>query len=413
MTISAASAAYNVDKVRADFPILSMEVYGKPLIYLDNAASAQKPLQVMNAMNEAMTSGYANVHRGLHYLSNKATDDFEVAREDVRRFLNAPSLEEVIFTGGATDALNLVAQCYSADHIGEGDEIILSEMEHHSNIVPWHYLREHKGAVIKWVRVHDDGSFDMEDYKNLLGPKTKFVALTQMSNALGTITPMKEIIRLAHAYDAPVLVDGCQGAVHLETDVQDLDCDFYVLSGHKLYGPSGIGALYGKAEYLNKMRPYRGGGEMIREVTWDNVTYGDLPHKFEAGTPPILEVIGLGAALRYIESYGRKEIAAHEHDLLEYATRKMTEINNLTIMGTAPEKGSVISFTIKDIHPHDLATVVDRSGVAVRAGHHCAQPLMNRFGVTATARASFAMYNTRDEIDSLVESIHKAISFFG
>jgi cysteine desulfurase/selenocysteine lyase len=411
--VMATNTVFDVQKVRADFPILSMEVYGKSLIYLDNAASAQKPLQVMNAMNDAMTSGYANVHRGLHYLSNKATDDFEVAREDVRRFLNAPSLEEVIFTGGATDALNLVAQCYGADHIGEGDEIILSEMEHHSNIVPWHYLREHKGAVIKWVRVNDDGSFDMEDYKNLLGPKTKFVALTQMSNALGTITPMKEIIRLAHEHDAPVLVDGCQGAVHLETDVQGLDCDFYVLSGHKLYGPSGIGALYGKADYLNKMRPYRGGGEMIREVTLDNVTYGDLPHKFEAGTPPILEVIGLGAALRYIESYGHKEIAAHEHDLLEYATRQMTEINNLSIMGTAPEKGSVISFTIKDIHPHDLATVIDRSGVAVRAGHHCAQPLMKRFGVTATARASFAMYNTRDEIDSLVESIHKAISFFG
>lgn len=405
--------AYDVRKIREDFPILSLEVYGKPLVYLDNAASAQKPRQVIDAMSAAMRSGYANVHRGLHYLSNRATDDFEAVREDVRRYLNAPSTEEIIFTGGATDALNLVAQCYGADHIGAGDEIVLSEMEHHSNIVPWHYLRERQGAVLKWVPVLDDGSLDMEAYQNLLGPKTKMVALTQMSNALGTVTPMKEIIRLAHLRNVPVLVDGCQGAVHLETDVQALDCDFYVLSGHKLYGPSGIGVLFGKAEHLNRMRPYRGGGEMIREVTRDTVTYGDLPHKFEAGTPPILEAIGLGAAVKYIESRGRAGIAAHEHDLLTYATDQMTGIDNLSIFGTAPGKSGVVSFSVKDIHPHDLATVIDRSGVAIRAGHHCAQPLMQRFGVTATARASFAMYNTRGEVDTLVESVHKAISFFG
>lgn len=407
------NGAYDVRKIREDFPILSLEVYGKPLVYLDNAASAQKPRQVIDAMSAAMRSGYANVHRGLHYLSNRATDDFEAVREDVRRYLNAPSTEEIIFTGGATDALNLVAQCYGADHIGAGDEIVLSEMEHHSNIVPWHYLRERQGAVLKWVPVLDDGSLDMEAYQNLLGPKTKMVALTQMSNALGTVTPMKEIVRLAHLRNVPVLVDGCQGAVHLETDVQALDCDFYVLSGHKLYGPSGIGVLFGKAEHLNRMRPYRGGGEMIREVTRDTVTYGDLPHKFEAGTPPILEAIGLGAAVKYIEGQGRAGIAAHEHDLLTYATDQMTGIDNLSIFGTAPGKSGVVSFSVKDIHPHDLATVIDRSGVAIRAGHHCAQPLMQRFGVTATARASFAMYNTRGEVDTLVESVHKAISFFG
>jgi cysteine desulfurase/selenocysteine lyase len=403
----------NIEKIKDQFPILKQKNRGKPLVYFDNAATSLKPLSVIDSESDFYKNYYGSIHRSVYELGEKATNAFEGTRNKVAQFIGTKDSSSIIFTKGATEAINLVADAWGHTNLSKGDIVLLTEMEHHSNIVPWHYLREHKGAVIKWVRVNDDGSFDMEDYKNLLGPKTKFVALTQMSNALGTITPMKEIIRLAHEHDAPVLVDGCQGAVHLETDVQGLDCDFYVLSGHKLYGPSGIGALYGKADYLNKMRPYRGGGEMIREVTLDNVTYGDLPHKFEAGTPPILEVIGLGAALRYIESYGHKEIAAHEHDLLEYATRQMTEINNLSIMGTAPEKGSVISFTIKDIHPHDLATVIDRSGVAVRAGHHCAQPLMKRFGVTATARASFAMYKTRDEIDSLVESIHKAISFFG
>ena len=407
------STALDIKAIRQDFPILSRRVHDKPLVYLDNAASAQKPRQVTEKMTTLINDGYANVHRGLHYLSNHATDEFEQARENIRRFLNAGSVNEIIFTGGATDAINLVAQCYAEPLIEPGDEIILSVMEHHSNIVPWHYLREKKGAVLKWVPIDENGTLDMAAYAAMIGPKTKLVALTQMSNALGTITPMQEIIRLAHEQNVPVMVDGCQGAVHLATDVQALDCDFYVLSGHKVYGPTGVGALYGKAEHLAAMRPYRGGGEMIKEVTLDKVTYADAPHKFEAGTPPIIEVVGLGAAINYMEALGREAIAAHEAELLDYATEKMSEINSLRIFGTSPEKGSIISFSADGVHPHDLATVIDRSGVAIRAGHHCAQPLMQFYGVPATARASFAVYNTRDEVDILVESIHKALSFFG
>ena len=407
------STPLDIEAIRQDFPILSRSVHNKPLVYLDNAASAQKPRQVTDKMTTLINEGYANVHRGLHYLSNQATDEFEQARENVRRFLNAGSVNEIIFTGGATDAINLVAQCFAEPMIEPGDEIILSVMEHHSNIVPWHYLREKKGAVLKWVPIDENGTLDMDAYAAMIGPKTKLVALTQMSNALGTITPMKEIIRLAHEQNVPVMVDGCQGAVHLATDVQALDCDFYVLSGHKVYGPTGVGALYGKAAHLAAMRPYRGGGEMIKEVTLDQVTYADAPHKFEAGTPPIIEVVGLGAAINYMEALGREAIAAHEADLLDYATGKMSEINSLRIFGTSPEKGSIISFTADGVHPHDLATVIDRSGVAIRAGHHCAQPLMQFYRVPATARASFAVYNTRDEVDILVESIHKALSFFG
>ncbi|MGC6472229.1 MAG: cysteine desulfurase [Parvibaculales bacterium] len=402
----------DIDAVRGDFPILATEVYGKPLVYLDNAASAQKPRQVIDTMTDVLESGYANVHRGLHYLSNKATDSFEAARESARAFLNAPKVEDIIFTSGATDAINLVAYSFLAPRIEAGDEIILSVMEHHSNIVPWHYLREEKGAVLKWVPVSDEGELDLDAYLDMLSPKTKMVALTQMSNALGTITPMKRIIEAAHNVDVPVLVDGCQGAVHLVTDVQDLDADFYVFSGHKVYGPSGIGVLYGKTDLLAQMRPYRGGGEMIREVSLDAVTYGDAPHRFEAGTPPIVEAIGLGAALEYMMATGREAMVAHENDLLAYATELMSEINTLRFYGTAREKGSILSFGAEGVHPHDLATMIDRSGVAVRAGHHCAQPLMARYGVPATARASFACYNTREEVEKLAEAVKKALTFF-
>lgn len=406
------TAKLDITAIRSDFPILSTEVYGKPLVYLDNAASAQKPRQVIDKMTEVMESGYANVHRGLHYLSNKATDGFEAARESARAFLNAPRVEDIIFTSGATDAINLVAYSYLSPRIEEGDEIILSVMEHHSNIVPWHYLREEKGAVLKWVPVSDEGELDFDAYLDMLSPRTKMVALTQMSNALGTITPMKEIIDAAHAVNAPVLVDGCQGAVHLVTDVQALNADFYVFSGHKVYGPSGIGVLYGKTDLLADMRPYRGGGEMIREVTMDSITYGDAPHRFEAGTPPIVEAIGLGAALEYMMEIGREAMVAHENELLDYATELMSEINALRFYGTAQNKGSILSFGAEGVHPHDLATMIDRSGVAVRAGHHCAQPLMDRFGVPATARASFACYNTREEVEKLTEAVKKALMFF-
>ncbi len=402
----------DIDAIRRDFPILSTKVHGNPLVYLDNAASAQKPKQVINKMVAVLEGGYANVHRGLHYLSNQATDEFEAARATIRKFLNAPLVEDIIFTSGATDAINLVAYSYLAPRIQEGDEIILSIMEHHSNIVPWHYLRKEKGAVLKWVPISDGGEFDFEAYVKMLSPKTKMIALTQMSNALGTLTPLTKIIAAAHAIKAPVLVDGCQGAVHLLTDVQALDADFYVFSGHKVYGPSGIGVLYGKTELLADMRPYRGGGEMIREVTTDTVTYGDVPHRFEAGTPPIVEAIGLAAALDYMMETGRAAMIAQENDLLGYATALMSEINALTFYGTASEKGSILSFNAEGVHPHDLATILDRSGVAVRAGHHCTQPLMDRFKVSGMARASFAFYNTREEVEKLTEAVKKALMFF-
>src|SRR3989338_7684755 len=387
-----ANAAYDVEKVRQDFPILSRTVYGKPLVYLDNAASAQKPQAVIDAMADVYAKEYSNVHRGMHYLSNMATEKFEQAREIARDFLNAAATDEIVFTSGATDAINLVASSFAGPRIEAGDEIILSVLEHHSNIVPWHFLRERQGAILKYVPVTDEGDLDFEAYEKLFTPRTKMVALTQMSNALGTITPIKEMIRIAHERGVPVLVDGCQGAVPLPTDVRDMDCDFFVCSGHKLYGPTGIGLLYGKAAHLKSMRPYRGGGEMIREVSLENVTYAAPPHRFEAGTPAIVQAIGLGAALSYIESVGRDRIAAHEVVLRDYATRRLSEINNLRIIGTAKSKGSILSFVMDNAHPHDIATVIDRAGVAVRAGHHCAQPAMERFGVGATTRASFGMY---------------------
>jgi len=402
---------FDVDAIRRDFPILSREIYGKPLVYLDNAASAQKPTAVIDAVRDAYENEYANVHRGLHYLSNETTQKFEDARETVRSFLNAPSSDEIIFTSGATDAINLVADSIGAE-IEEGDEIILSVLEHHSNIVPWHFLRERNGAVLKWIPVSDEGDLDIDEYRNLFTSRTKFVAVTRMSNAIGSITPIKEMIRIAHDHDVPVLVDASQGVVHMATDVQDLDCDFLVLTGHKLYGPTGIGVLYGKRDLLEKMRPYRGGGEMIREVKMDEITYGDPPHRFEAGTPPIVQAIGLGAAIDYVTAFGMDAISAHEKALLAYATERMSEINSLKIIGTTPNKGAILSFIVEGAHPHDVSTVIDRAGVAVRAGHHCAQPAMDRFGVTGTCRASFAMYNTKQEVDVLVDSIAGAIKFF-
>ena len=410
--IRTAPAAYDVDAIRRDFPILSREVYGKPLAYLDNAASAQKPQAVIDAIETAYRDEYANVHRGLHFLSNLATQKFEEAREKVRLYLNAPSIEELIFTSGSTDALNLVASSYGGEMLKPGDEIVLSVLEHHSNIVPWHFLRERQGIVLKWVPIREDGSLDYDAYLDLLGPKTRIVALTHMSNALGTITPMKDIIAAAHQVGAVVVVDGSQSAVHMPVDVQDLGCDFFALTGHKIYGPTGIGALYGRKELLEAMRPYRGGGEMIREVAQDAVTYAAPPHRFEAGTPPIVQAIGLGAALDYVTAIGRDRIAAHEAELLAYATERLSAIKGLRIFGTNPHKGSIISFVLDGIHAHDVSTVIDREGVAVRAGHHCAQPLMDVLGVSATSRASFAMYNTRAEVDQLAEALEKAVRFF-
>ncbi|MGY3452793.1 cysteine desulfurase [Bradyrhizobium sp. USDA 4353] len=406
------NGSYDVARIREDFPALALEVYGKKLVYLDNAASAQKPRAVLDRMTQAYTSEYANVHRGLHYLANAATEAYEGGRERVTRFLNARRSEEIIFTRNATEAINLVAASWGGANIGEGDEMVLSIMEHHSNIVPWHFLRERQGAVIKWAPVDDDGNFLIDEFEKLLTPRTKIVAITQMSNMLGTLVPVKEVVRLAHARGIPVLIDGSQAAVHLAIDVQDIDCDFYVFTGHKLYGPTGIGVLYGKYDMLAAMRPFNGGGEMIREVSRDVVTYGDPPHRFEAGTPMIVEAVGLGAAIDYVNSVGKERIAAHEHDLLTYAQERLREINSVRLIGTAQGKGPVISFEMKGAHAHDVATVIDRQGVAVRAGTHCVMPLLERFNVTATCRASFGMYNTREEVDQLAQALIKARDLF-
>jgi cysteine desulfurase/selenocysteine lyase len=406
------NGTYDVARVREDFPILATKVYGKPLIYLDNAASAQKPKAVLDRIQHAYTHEYANVHRGLHYLANAATEAYEGAREKVRAFLNASRPEEIIFTRNATEAINLVAYTFARERLKPGDEIVLSIMEHHSNIVPWHFLRERQGAVIKWAPVDDEGNFLVDEFEKLLTDRTKMVAITHMSNALGTVVPVKEIVRIAHGRGIPVLVDGAQGAVHLDVDVADIDCDFYAFTGHKLYGPSGIGVLYGKYAHLAAMPPFNGGGEMIREVFQDRITYGDPPHKFEAGTPSIVQAIGLGAAIDYVNSIGRAPIRAHEKALLSHATDRLREINSLKIIGTAKDKGAIVSFEMKGAHPHDVATVIDRAGVAVRAGTHCVMPLLARFATTATCRASFALYNTREEVDGLVAALMKAQEFF-
>ncbi len=406
------NGSYDVARIRADFPALAMQVYGKPLVYLDNAASAQKPQAVLDRLNKAYTEQYSNVHRGLHYLANEATEAYEGARECVRAFLNAGRSEEIIFTRNATEAINLVAYTFGRERIQAGDEIVLSIMEHHSNIVPWHFLRERQGAVIKWAPIDEEGNFLIDEFEKLLSPRTKLVAITHMSNVLGTVVPVKEVTKIAHARGIPVLIDGAQAAVHLDVDVRDIGCDFYAFTGHKLYGPTGIGVLYGKYEHLATMPPFNGGGEMINEVFEDRITYGDPPYRFEAGTPAIVQAIGLGAAIDYVNSVGKARIRAHESELVKYAHERLGAINSLRIIGKAPDKGPVVSFEMKGAHPHDVATVIDRQGVAVRAGTHCVMPLLARYGLTATCRASFALYNTRDEIDALAASLVKAQDMF-
>ena len=406
------NGAYDVGRLREDFPALGMQIYGKPLVYLDNAASAQKPKVVLDRLERAYTAEYANVHRGLHYLANVATEAYENAREKVRAFINAARTEEIVFTRNATEAINLVAYTFGRERLRAGDEIVLSIMEHHSNIVPWHFLRERQGAVIKWAPVDDEGNFLLDEFERLLTARTRMVAITHMSNMLGTVIPVKEVVRRAHARGIPVLLDGAQAGVHLDVDVQDIGCDFYVLTGHKLYGPTGIGVLYGKYEHLAAMPPFNGGGEMIREVFEDRIIYGEPPHKFEAGTPPIVQAIGLGAAIDYVNSIGKSRIRAHEASLLKYATDRLREINSLRIFGDARDKGPIISFEVKGAHPHDVATIIDRAGVAVRAGTHCVMPLLARFGVSATCRASLALYNTREEMDCLAQALIKAREFF-
>jgi cysteine desulfurase/selenocysteine lyase len=402
----------DVERVRADFPILETQVHGKPLVYLDNAATSQKPKAVIDAIVNYYQGTNANVHRGVHHLSETATEDYEGAREIVRKFINAAYTREIIFVRGTTEGINLVAQTFGRAHIGAGDEILVTAMEHHSNIVPWQILCEERGAKLRVAPINDGGELLLADYAKLLGPKTKLVAVTHVSNALGTINPLKRLVELAHAQKIPVLVDGAQAVPHIQVDVQALDCDFYTFSGHKVYGPTGIGVLYGKTDILNSMPPYQGGGDMISSVTFEKTSYNKLPYKFEAGTPDIAGVIGLGAALEYVNGLGIENIGAHEHDLLEYATAKIMAIPDVRIIGTAEEKASVISFVIHNIHPHDIGTILDQQGIAIRTGHHCSQPIMERFGIPATARASFAVYNTRAEIDALVAGIQKVKEVF-
>ena len=403
--------SFDPQSVRAEFPILSREVNGKPLVYLDNAASSQKPRAVIAAMSRAMEYSYANVHRGLHTLANETTDAYEAARRSVARFINAGSVDEIVFTKGGTEAVNLVAASFGLS-LQAGDEIVLSQMEHHANIVPWHFLRERKGVVLRFTPVTDDGRLDMDAYRALLGPRTRMVAMSHMSNVLGTINPAREIVEAAHAAGVPVLLDGCQAIVHEPVDVQALDVDYYVFSGHKLYGPTGIGILYGKAERLAALPPYQGGGEMIGKVTLDAITYADPPHRFEAGTPAIVEAIGLGAAIDWLAGLDREAVAAHERNLYDRVVEGLNGANWLTLIGQAPGKGAIFTFNVEGAHAHDIAQILDRYGVAVRAGTHCAEPLLQRFGVTSSARASFALYNTMDEADSFVEALGRARSFF-
>ena len=401
---------FDPQAIRDQFPILSRQINGKPLVYLDNAASAQKPQAVIDAITHAMSHSYANVHRGLHTLANEATQAYEKARETVARFLNCETTE-VVFTKGGTEAFNLVAASFGLG-LKAGDEIVLTQMEHHSNIVPWHLLRERKGVVLRFAPVLEDGSLDLDGLKALITDRTKLVAVTQMSNVTGAINPVRAIADIAHAAGAAVLVDGCQGAVHMAVDVKALDADFYVCTGHKLYGPTGIGVLYGKAERLAAMPPYQGGGEMIGTVVEDRITYADPPMRFEAGTPPILEAIALGAALEWLGQFDRDAVAIHERRLYDRAVERLDGANWLRILGTTPDKGAILSFTVEGAHAHDIAQILDQQGVAVRAGTHCAEPLMARFGVTSSARASFALYNTEAEADAFVDALVKARSFF-
>jgi cysteine desulfurase/selenocysteine lyase len=408
---SLAGAGYDAERAREDFPILARPVHGRRLAYLDNAASAQKPTAVLDAVARGYAETYANVHRGAHFLSAQSTLAFEAARETARRFLGAARPEEVVFTKGGTEAINLVASALAAE-IQPGDEIVLSEMEHHSNIVPWHFLRERHGAVLRWVPLTDRDELDLAAFEGLLSPRTRLVAITHMSNVLGTINPIGEVVRLAHAAGARVLVDGCQGSVHEAVDVRALDCDFYVATGHKLYGPSGVGLLFGKLEHLKRMRPYQGGGEMIQVVTKETVTYADPPHRFEAGTPPIVEAIGLGAALDYMMALDREAVGAHEAALLAHAAEELSRLQRVALFGRSPTKGALVTFDIAGVHPHDVSTLLDRSGVAVRAGNHCAQPLMAHLGVSATSRASFALYNTHEDVEALIRGVRQVMEFF-
>jgi cysteine desulfurase/selenocysteine lyase len=404
---------FDIERIRGDFPILGLQVNGRPLVFLDNAASSQMPQPVIDRLVRYQTSEHANIHRAVHYLSEKATAEYEAARRKVQAFVNAREDREVIFTSGTTDAINLVAHGYGRKFIGEGDEIILTTLEHHSNIVPWQMLAEEKGAKIRVVPINDRGELLVEEYRKLFNRRTRFVGLSHVSNALGTINPVKELIAFAHEHGVPVLVDGAQAAPHLPVDVLDLDCDFYAFSGHKLCGPTGIGILYGKAALLERMQPFKGGGDMILSVTFEKTTYNTIPHKFEAGTPPIAGAIGLGAAIDYLSGIGLDAIAAHETDLLDHATTQVNRIGGVRIIGTAERKAAVLSFAVEGVHPHDVGTLLNEEGVAIRTGHHCAQPVMQRFKVPATCRASFAFYNTLAEVDALVAAIRKVQRIFG
>jgi len=406
------SAGYPIAAIRRDFPILSRTVHGRPLVYLDNAATTQKPQAVMDAERQMYSRFYANIHRGVHQLSVEATDAYERARETVRRFLNAAETREIVFLRGTTEAINLVAQTYGRQRVGPGDEVLISHLEHHSNIVPWQLLCEEKGAHLRVAPINTAGEIVLEEFERLLTPRTRIVSVSHVSNALGTVNSIRTMVGMAHARNIPVLVDGAQAVPRMPVDVQSLDCDFYAFSGHKMYGPTGVGVLYGKARHLDSMPPYQGGGDMIRSVTFARTTYNALPYKFEAGTPNIAGTIGLAAAIAYLEGIGRPRIAAHEEDLLSDATKKLEAIPGVSIVGTAREKTGVLSFVLDGVHPHDIGTVLDREGIAVRTGHHCAQPVMEFYGIPATARASFGIYNTREEVDALAAGIHKVIGMF-
>ncbi len=411
--IPTTASSFDVERVRADFPILREPVHGRPLVYLDNAATSQKPEAVIQAMVHYYRHDNANIHRGVHLLSQRATEDYEAARVKIQSFLHAGEAREIVFVRGATEAINLVAQTYGRQHVGSGDEVLITAMEHHSNIVPWQILCLEKGATLRVAPINDRGELVVDEFKKLLGPRTKIVSVAHVSNALGTVNPVKRLVRMAHAMNTPVLVDGAQAVPHLPVDVQDLDCDFYAFSGHKVYGPTGIGVLYGKAALLEEMPPYQGGGDMISSVTFEKTIYNKVPHKFEAGTPDIAGVIGLGAAIAYVSDLGISAIGVHEHELLAYATERIGEINGVRLVGTAQEKTGVLSFVMDGIHPHDIGTILDQEGIAVRTGHHCAQPVMDRFGIPATVRASFGFYNIRDEIDALVDGIEKVREILG
>lgn len=403
---------YDINKVREDFPILSRQIYGKPLVYFDNGATTQKPLCVLDAMRNEYLNVNANVHRGVHYLSQQATDLHEAARETVRKFINAPKVEEVIFTRGTTESLNLVVSSFGDRFLSEGDEVIVSVMEHHSNIVPWQLLAAKKGIAIKVIPMTDDGYVIMEEYEKLFNEKTRIVSITQVSNVLGTINPVKEMIRIAHEHEVPVMVDGAQSTPHMKVDVQDLDCDFFAFSGHKIYGPTGIGVLYGKEKWLDEMPPYQGGGEMIESVSFEKTTFEKLPFKFEAGTPDYVATHGLATALNYVTELGLDNIFAHEQELTRYAMEQMKEIPGMRLFGTSQHKDAVISFLVGDIHHLDMGTLLDRLGIAVRTGHHCAEPLMHRLGISGTVRASFALYNTKEEVDALIAGIKRVSQMF-